>query len=276
MHLQTSLLTLQIEDIETVDKLSVDKSVVKYTMCHPRVRQNACTCEAATQGYMCTHQVAWLLMEYPYGTAAEKLMAKMLGSSFGYSGGCSLLDISALIDGFNELEWRDVTERNDCRLPSRAEDRRTTPNVPPPPTDPSTQKVLGPGHTAVQNRLDRLRGMVESMRSQLDSTPAHNCAAIMRTQSEQMCALVRLAQKPAGEDPIASAANFQKKGDTNMRRHKSYLERSHTSKHYRTVLQLADSNNLQQACPAPRDAQMLHTDADHACVRSIKPLQETF
>jgi hypothetical protein len=117
---------------------------------------------------------------------------------------------------------------------------------------------------------------VEFMCSLLDSTPAYNRSAIMQTQAERMCALVSVSQKAALEDPNASAANFQKKGDTNMRRHKSYLERSHASKHNRTGLQLADSNNLQQACPAPRDAQMLHTDADHACVRSIKPLQETF
>jgi hypothetical protein len=187
----------------------VDKSVVKYTMCHPRVRQNACKCEAAIQGNMCTHHVAWLLLVCPYGAAAEKLMARMLGSSFGERGGCSLLDISALIDAFDDLDPRNATERNSRRLPNR-EDTRATPAVPPPSIDPIIHKELAPpGHTAIQNHKDRLRSMVESMYSLLDSNPAQSCSAIMRTQAEQMSALVSLAQKAAGADHIASADNLQ-------------------------------------------------------------------
>jgi hypothetical protein len=90
-----------VQDVEVLQVLTADSSEVKYTMYDPRVRQNACTCDTATQGNICAHQIAWLLKEYPYGATAEKLLVKMLGSSFGYFGGCSLLDISALIDAFN-------------------------------------------------------------------------------------------------------------------------------------------------------------------------------
>jgi hypothetical protein len=139
--------------------------------------------------------------------------------------------------------------------------------------DPTSDNVH-PGHTAIPNHEDRLRSMVESMCSLLDGTPAYNCSAIMRTQAEQMSALVDMAQKAAGADPIASAANFPKKGDTNIRRHKSYLERTHKASEpqsIRTSSQLAGSNILQRNCLAPRQAQGLHSDSEHACTHSVAP-----
>jgi hypothetical protein len=240
-----------VEDVERVDVLVAGGSEVKYTMWDPRVRQNACTCETATQGNICEHQVAWLLKEYSHGAKAEKLMAKMLGSRFGYNGGCSLLDITGLIDALNELEIAEADGRNHLSASSKVAALSEYPAADSEPPTPRANPTSVPGPIAVNNHKDKLLGMFQSMCSLLDTTPAVNLAGIMQTQVEQMSVLVKLSQQAAGAEPLASAVQFQKKGNNNMRRHKSFLERTSVSRKKTNASTSAGSAMVQELAGSP-------------------------
>jgi hypothetical protein len=72
--------------------------------------------------------------------------------------------------------------------------------------------------------------MLQSMCSLLDITSADNLAAIMQTQTEHMSVLLKVSEKAAGAELLATTDHFEKKGDINMRRHKSFLERASAAK----------------------------------------------
>jgi hypothetical protein len=231
----TKLDTEAVQDVEMVQVLAADSSEVKYTMYDPRVRQNACTCDTATQGNICAHQIAWILKEYPYGATAGKLLVKMLGSTFGYFGACSLLDISALIDAFHELEIASIASCSgrSSSLASdkaQAEDVHPLPVLNPAPAATTHMRASVPGSVALHNHKEKLCCMLQSMLSLLDTTPADNLASIMQTQTEQMSVLVKVSEKAASGEPLATTEHFEKKCDINIRRHKSFLDRASAAK----------------------------------------------
>jgi hypothetical protein len=266
-----------VEDVERVDVLVAGGSEVKYTMWDPRVRQNACTCETATQGNICAHQVAWLLTEYPHGAKAEKLMANMLGTRFGYSGGCSLLDITGLIDALNELEIAEADGRNHLSAPSKVAALSEYPAADPAPPTPRANQPSVPGSRAVNNHKEELLRMFQSMCSLLDTTPAENLASIMQTQVEQMSVLVSLSEQAASAGPLASAVQFQKKGDNNMRRHKSFLERTSVPRKKTTASIAAGSAMVQELAGSPSATPLPCTEYPLQPSTSIKaPAQEEF
>jgi hypothetical protein len=252
----------------------------------PRVRQNACMCDTATQGNIFAHQVAWLLKEYLYGATAEKLLVRMLGTSFGYFGGCSLLDISALIDAFNEIEIASCSGRSSSLASDKAhaeEVHELTASIPLPTASKHTRPSV-PGSEAVHNHTDKLSCMLQSMFSLLDTTPADNLAAIMQTMTEQMSVLVKVSEKVAGAEPLATTDHFEKKGDINMRRHRTFLERASAAKKKFASKNLARTAPVQpitastdaQLRPDAKGQDLLSAMSSHAGALAKASLQQNF
>lgn len=75
--------------------LTKDYAAVAYRMQQPHRAFACCSCESATQQNVCVHQVAVLIKLYPNEQTAAKIMF-MLGTRFGFDGGCNAYEITAL------------------------------------------------------------------------------------------------------------------------------------------------------------------------------------
>ena len=87
-----------VVDILTDD----DKQTVKYRLVNPHLNHACCTCETATQGKPCYHQIAAVQALYPHTQTATTIRL-MLGTRFGFPGGCSRDNWAPLRDALEAL-----------------------------------------------------------------------------------------------------------------------------------------------------------------------------
>lgn len=85
-----------------VKVLSQDKNSVAYNMRNPHLRHSCCDCKTAQQQRICHHQVAVLLSLYPHPDT-ESVVVRMLGTRFGFPGGCTMESLSPLRDELGVL-----------------------------------------------------------------------------------------------------------------------------------------------------------------------------
>lgn len=207
------------KDDEIVFVLHEDLRSVKYVLSNPSVKQNACSCNIATQGRCSHHQVAWLLSQYPYGLSAEKLIVSKLGTKMGYQGGCALDNIECLIDALDSLHMK-ISEQhsvqpNPAPVPvvAHAGDQGAVPQV---AKAPCEGVELGP--IAVRNHMQWVTKAFEQMLLTLDAADPCQLKRIMVLQCYDLdrclCSyqeMVQTEQKP------------QKKGNCNTKRIKGII-----------------------------------------------------
>jgi hypothetical protein len=70
--------------VQVVYVLDAVNQVAVHTLTYPAHACCACTCEAAVQRKICVDQVAWLLLEFPSGDPAHRVILGLLGTRFGF------------------------------------------------------------------------------------------------------------------------------------------------------------------------------------------------
>jgi hypothetical protein len=126
--------------------------------------------------------------------------------------------------------------------------------------------------------------MLQSLCSLLDTTPAENLAGIMQTQTEQMLVLDKVSEKAAGAEPLVTTDQFEQKGDINMRRHKSFLERASAAKKKSTsgtlaataVVQLNSATTDAQLRPDAQGQSLISAVSSQAGAQANASLQQNF
>lgn len=209
----------QAESIETVYVLNDARSDIKYTMQSPRLRPHACTCHTATQGSTCHHQVAWLLVEYPYGMQTEKLISIMLGQKFGYRGGCSLDDISPLTDALNLLQLGLPSEGTYTVCASSGPPRQFLDSAPRPAEAPV------PGRIRLGRHKEWVMDVAARLCAALDAVDPCKQENMIQFQHAELDAVIRTCERMLSSETAVAGSNFCKMGNCNNARKKSFLEK---------------------------------------------------
>lgn len=211
-------------------------SEVRYRMLEPHKRFAACDCAAATQRKMCHHQLAYLLQQSLNRDEALDMMFELLGTRFGYEGGCDEHDISAVWEGLRDQVPAPPPLSSVCAehaagvltaVPGPLVAATGADDQPAPAPVVAAPAPAGLGVEARRLLRQDLLQSLERMLQQLDLAPPA-AQASLASQSRSAMAGLEQAHEAAvqGLSSLSSGADFQTSGGGSQKRHMSWLESS--------------------------------------------------
>jgi hypothetical protein len=247
---------------EVVFVLDAAKRVVVHKLTNPAHAFCACTCETAVQRKTCVHQVAWLLSEFPFGDPTHRVILRLLGTRFGFDGGCSMESIKAVTSALQTLAAERWAHPTTSAPANHTSQRQGDPSL---AAEAGTGNAIGcgssgrnsggsaeleapvvPGPRAIDNHVQRMRQALERQIACLRSADP-NLHANMMTQQESGLLHLEDAMVRAAGATFSRRSNFQMSGDGCFARKKGVLERSMAKKRKQPVPSPPQPQNFAQS-----------------------------
>lgn len=160
---------------------------------------------------MCKHQVAWLLHEHPFGDPAERLMVRMLGTRLGFTGGCTMEDISDLTVALLQLRMQP-----NARAAEQPEARVTE------AVAAAASPTEFPSQRAMDNHAERVRAEMERQLALLNGLAPERRRVFMQTHLSSVLQCTRLMETTAGK-PFEDYSDISA-SHVSFKRHRNPLE----------------------------------------------------